>query len=128
MVAPQIYLKRRVVEQIVIYKAIYRNFFEAAPRFQLLGCEISCDFLLLVYFIVNRAILPISLKVIQGIYCSRDMISDITTNKLQSWAKYLRQILLFVWKCALRERFLKIFQEIFASIDKILVLEGMTEH
>ena len=51
--------------------------------------------------------------------------SVIEWNNLQSWTKYLRQTLVFMWRRALPKKvqFL-FFNKFFASIDKSFVLEG----
>ena len=44
-------------------------------------------------------------------------------RNLQSWPKYFRQTLIFVWNSTLQEKFnFFFFQDFFASIDKILIL------
>ena len=119
---PQICLESRVVEQSINHKTIYIYCFEAAQRFQLLGCRTSCDILLLAYFIIIRAILPISLKTMQQICYSRDMISDVTINKLQSWTKYWDKL---YFSCDIAhdgKDSVSIFPEFFTSIDKTSVL------
>ena len=43
---------------------------------------------------------------------------------LQSWTKYLRQTLVFMWNSIIRVNFNSIFQQFFASINKIFLLGG----
>ena len=45
-------------------------------------------------------------------------------NFHQSLTKYLRLTLVFMWNSALRESLLSVFQEFFASINKIFILVG----
>ena len=45
-------------------------------------------------------------------------------KKLQSFTKYLRLILVFMWNNAQREKFNFFFQEFFASFDKTFILAG----
>ena len=58
------------------------------------------------------------------------MISWVNGQKhenLQSWPKYFRQTVVFLWNSTLRKGSISIFQEFFASIDKILILgAGLT--
>ena len=44
--------------------------------------------------------------------------------ELQSFTKYLRQTLVFMWNGAQAKSIISIFQEIFASIKKIYILAG----
>ena len=55
------------------------------------------------------------------IYLAKSMDQDKTLQ--QSWSKYLRQTLVFMWNSTIRKKFNFYFQEFFASIDKILILE-----
>ena len=43
---------------------------------------------------------------------------------LESFTKYLRQNLVFMWKSALREKFNFYFQETFTSADTIFISRG----
>ena len=45
-------------------------------------------------------------------------------EKLQAFTKYLRQTLAFAWNSALREKWNSVFQEIFASTEKIFISGG----
>ena len=52
--------------------------------------------------------------------------SDVTSNQfyIQSVTKYLRLTLVFVLIAHYEKSLISIFQEIFATIDKILILAG----
>ena len=45
-------------------------------------------------------------------------------NKLQSFTRYLRLTLVFLWNSVLRKGLIFVFQEFFANINKIFNLEG----
>ena len=106
---------------------VYRPCWEAckiSSRFE--SCFVLVFFRIFSFCIVQLWVL-VNLKYRKKNKTKQKKTKRKKNNDLQSLTKYFRRTLFFIWNSALRQSSIFVFQEIFASVDKIFI-SGSTKY